>query len=197
MQLIDGKLLAERIKDKIASEILSFGGPRPGLAIVLIGERPDSALYVGRKEKQAFAVGIDTHVYRCDNDIKQEKLIEMIEFLNNDDTVNAILVQLPLPAGLDTDLIVNTIRPDKDVDGFTRVNLKKLMDGADDTAIIPPVYAVVLAMLESINVSLDGKEVALVANSDIFENNLVHSKVLFWNYLLNLPIDGFPLIAFQ
>ncbi len=172
MKLIDGKLLAEKIKDKIATEIIALGDRRPGLAIILIGERPDSTMYVGRKEKQALSVGIDTHVYRCDDDTSEEKLIEMIEFLNNDDTVDAILVQLPLPKGLDTDRVVNTIDPAKDVDGFTRINLEKLMSGADDTAILPPVYAVILAMLESINTPLTEKHVALLANSDIFEDNL-------------------------
>lgn len=173
MQLIDGKILAEKIKDTIAAEIHSLSGPRPGLAIILVGNRPDSALYVGRKEKQAKTVGIDTHVYRCEENISQTDLINMINFLNQDDAVDSILVQLPLPTGLDTDLIVNTISPEKDVDGFTKVNLNKLMsETTDDDAILPPVYAVILTMLQSINCSLFGKEVVLVANSDIFVDNL-------------------------
>jgi methylenetetrahydrofolate dehydrogenase (NADP+)/methenyltetrahydrofolate cyclohydrolase len=172
MKFIDGKTLAEKIKDTVAAEIHSFGGPRPGLAIILVGERTDSELYVNRKEKQAKTVGIDTHVYRMDSDISQEQMIKTIEFLNNDPSIDAILVQLPLPAHLDTDVIINTIQPDKDVDGFTRVNLDRLMGKKNETAIIPPVYAVILAMLQSINVSLLNKHVILIANSDIFVDNL-------------------------
>lgn len=172
MKLIDGKLLAEKIKDGIAAEILGFAGLRPGLAIILVGDRPDSMIYVGRKEKQAGTVGIDTHVYRCPENITQDELIATINFLNADENVDAILVQLPLPAGLDTDLVVNTIAPEKDVDGFTRQNLDLLMGASSETAILPPVYAVIIAMLQSIDCPLAAKHVVLVANSDIFEGNL-------------------------
>lgn len=172
MKLIDGKLLADKIKDGIAAEIHELDGPRPGLAIILVGERPDSTLYVSRKEKQAKSVGIDTHLYRCPATISQDELISTINFLNADDSIDAILVQLPLPAGLDTNTIVNTISPAKDVDGFTRTNLELLMNEDADTAILPPVYAVIIAMLQNINYDLDGKKIVLVANSDIFQDNL-------------------------
>jgi len=172
MKIIDGKILAEKIKDTIAKEIHALGGTRPGLAIILVGERPDSALYVNRKEKQALSVGIDTHVYRCDDDISEENLISMIDFLNKDEAVDAILVQLPLPAHLDTDRIVNTILPEKDVDGFTKKNLELLMSAKPAEAILPPVYAVIIAMLQSVDCDLMNKHVVLLANSDIFENNL-------------------------
>ena len=173
MKLIDGKALAEKIKDSIATEIHSFSGPRPGLAIILVGNRPDSTLYVNLKEKQAKAVGIDTHLYRCDDDIKQEDLISTIEFLNNDPSIDAILVQLPLPKELDTTVVVNTVKPEKDVDGFTQKNLEMLMSENKNTeAILPPVYAVIIAMLQSINFSLQDKQVVLIANSDIFAENL-------------------------
>ncbi len=172
MQLINGKILAEKIKNSIAAEIHSFNGPRPGLAIILIGEKPDSQLYVNRKEKQAKEVGIDTHVYRCDTDVSQEEIIKTIDFLNNDESVDAILVQLPLPSNFDTDLIINTIKPEKDVDGFTKINLNRLIGKNNEVGILPPVYAVILAMLESINVTLENKKVVLVANSDIFVENL-------------------------
>ncbi len=177
MKLIDGKALAEKIKTTIADEIHSLNGSRPGLAIILVGERPDSSLYVGLKEKQAKSVGIDTHLYRCDDDITQANLISTIEFLNNDPAIDAILVQLPLPTHLDTHAIINTINPAKDVDGFTKKNLELLMSESENqTAILPPVYAVIIAMLQSINFSLEGKQVTLLANSEIFADNL--SEVL-------------------
>lgn len=177
MKLIDGKALAEKIKATISKEIHTLNGPRPGLAIILVGDRADSSLYVGLKEKQAKTVGIDTHLYRCDDDITQANLISTIEFLNNDPAIDAILVQLPLPDHLDTHTIINTINPAKDVDGFTKKNLELLMSETENqTAILPPVYAVIIAMLQSINFSLENTQVALLANSEIFADNL--SEVL-------------------
>lgn len=172
MNLIDGRALAEKIKDGIAKEIYALNGPRPGLAIILIGERSDSQLYVRLKEKQSRAVGIDTHVYYCEADITQDKIIETINFLNKDDSVDAILVQLPLPSHLDTETIVNTISPEKDVDGFTKKNLEALMKNDMKSAVLPPVYAVILTILSSINQPLTDKKITLVANSDIFVGNL-------------------------
>ncbi len=172
MKLIDGRALAEKIKDSIALEIHSFKGPRPGLAIILVGERPDSKLYVSLKEKQAGTVGIDAHVYRCDEDMTQEDLLKTINFLNNDPEVDAILVQLPLPKHLDADTIVNAVNPDKDIDGFTKENMRRLMDKSNEAGFMPPVYAVILAMLASINFDLQNKKVSLGVNSDIFEDKL-------------------------
>jgi len=175
MKLIDGRALAEKIKDGIAKEIYNLNGPRPGLAIILIGERPDSQLYVRLKEKQSRAVGIDTHVYYCEDSITEDKVIETINFLNNDDSVDAILVQLPLPSHLHTEKIVNTIVSEKDVDGFTKKNLEALMRNDMKTALLPPVYAVILTILSSINQSLAEKKVTLIANSDIFVDNLAET----------------------
>lgn len=172
MKLIDGRALAEKIKDGIAQEIHALNGPRPGLAIILVGDRADSKLYVSLKEKQSRGVGIDTHVYHCDHDITEEQIIETIQFLNADPAVDAILVQLPLPKSLNTEKIINTITPDKDVDGFTKKNLEALMTNKENKAILPPVYAVILTMLSSINQSVEKKHVTLIANSDIFEENL-------------------------
>lgn len=172
MNVIDGRALAEAIKDKVAAEIHGFSGPRPGLAIILVGERPDSKLYVSMKEKQAKTVGIDTHLYVCDDDISEEELIKTIEFLNNDEAIDAILVQLPLPKQINTDKVVNTIRQDKDIDGFTKKN-RDLLFQASDNSFMPPVYGVIFSMLSSINFDINGKQAALIVNSDIFEDNLI------------------------
>lgn len=172
MNLIDGRVLAEKIKDKIALEISSLKGPRPGLAIILVGERPDSKLYVGLKEKQAGTVGIDAHVYRLAEDITQAELLKTINFLNIDPEVDAILVQLPLPKQLATETIVNAINPAKDIDGFTKENRQRLMSEKTAAGFMPPVYAVIIAMLQGINCDLNNKKVCLLINSDIFEDNL-------------------------
>ncbi len=178
-KIIDGKKLAEKIKDGIVKEILSFNKniyniTRPNLAIVLIGERPDSELYVKLKEAEAKKVGIDTHLYRCAENISELEILEMIKCLNDDETIDAILVQLPLPAGIDTDTIMLALDPRKDVDCFQPDNLEKLLKSCDYSGLIPPVFAVVLEMLASIDYDIKNKQVCIISNSDIFGKSLAH-----------------------
>jgi len=172
MEIINGKLLAEKIKHEVAQKIVKLGEKRPNLAIILIGEREDSKLYVSLKEKEAKKVGIDTHIYRCESDISEKEVLDTINFLNNDENIDAILVQLPLPEGLDTDKIIRCIDCNKDVDCFHPENLKDL----DCTKMLSPVYGTVIEMLDSIDYELENKSVCIIANSDIFGKNL--EKVL-------------------
>jgi len=176
VKIIDGSILAEKIKDKITQEIYALKGPRPNLAIILIGERADSQLYVDLKEKEAKKVGIDTYLYKCPQSITEQELLKIIKCLNDDETIDAILVQLPLPKNLATatDAIIKAINPTKDVDGFHPVNLAKLAKGCSADAVMPPVFAVVLEMLDSINCLLKDKKICLMVNSDIFGNNLAN-----------------------
>ena len=182
-KIIDGRILAEKIKDELVKEIIGErkgaeinNYPRPNLAIILIGEREDSSLYVGLKEKEAKKVGIDTHLYKCREDVSEKEVLDMINFLNNDETVDAILVQLPLPAHLNTDEIIGSINQGKDIDGFHPDNLKILLNSCDGGAIMPPVFAACLEILKSIDCDLKNKNVAIIANSDIFGKSL--AKVL-------------------
>lgn len=214
-QIIDGRALAEKIKDKVVKEIVEMGkqkqkaapkthecrcghgteehahehedseghkfaaflnAPRPNLAIVLVGNRKDSEIYVALKEREAKKVGIDTSLYRCPEEITEDELLGMINYLNNDGSIDAILVQLPLPGGLDEDRIIAAIDPEKDVDGFHPKNLESLFKSCDSEAIMPPVFDTVLEMLKSINCDLENKQVCIIANSDIFGNSL--AKVL-------------------
>jgi len=168
-QLIDGKKIAEKIKDSITQEIFKIG-KRPNLAIILVKGRSDSELYVKLKEKEAKKVGVDTHSYKMASNTSEEELLETINFLNNDETIDAILVQLPLPEGIDTDKIIKTIDPKKDVDGFHPENLEKLKKGNE--AIVPPVYGAVLEMLNDIACDLENKKVCILSNSKIFGDNL-------------------------
>ncbi|MFH1412560.1 MAG: bifunctional 5,10-methylenetetrahydrofolate dehydrogenase/5,10-methenyltetrahydrofolate cyclohydrolase [bacterium] len=172
MTIIDGKSLAEKIKDQIAKEIYNLRKPRPNLAIVLVGDREDSCLYVNLKEKQAKTIGIDTHLYKCEADISEKKLLQTINYLNKDKEINAILVQLPLPKHINTKKIIQAIDPNKDIDGFHSENLKHLCKQTDGFKIIPPVYGVILEILKSINYDLSNKQVCIIANADIFEENL-------------------------
>jgi len=183
MQIIDGRALAEKIKDGIVKDIAGgkkglelLNCARPNLAIVLVGHNKDSELYVSLKEKEARKVGIDTHVYRLDENISEKEILDTIGFLNNDETIDAILVQLPLPESIDTDKIIAAIKPEKDVDGFHPENLKILLATCDHAQAMPPVFDVVLEMLKSIKYDPSGEQVCVIANSDIFGKSL--AKVL-------------------
>jgi len=181
VKIIDGKNLAEKIKDEIVKEIVKLNGGRPenclirpNLAIVLIGEREDSRIYVARKEAEAKKVGIDTHLYKCGAEISEGELLEIIKCLNEDDSIDAILVQLPLPAKIDTDTIIMSVDSIKDVDGFHPDNLEQLLKNCDLNGLMPPVFAAVLEILKSIDCQIKDKQVCVVANSDIFGKSLAH-----------------------
>jgi methylenetetrahydrofolate dehydrogenase (NADP+)/methenyltetrahydrofolate cyclohydrolase len=172
MKIIDGKILAEKIKDKIVKEILELKGVRPNLAIILVGDKEDSKIYVKLKEEEAKKVGIDTHLYKFPDNITDRELLDVINFLNEDKMIDAILVQLPLPEQLDTDGIILAIDPKKDVDSFHPDNLEKIYSSKEKDIIIPPVFAVVLEALSSIGLKLSDKKICVIANSDIFGRSL-------------------------
>lgn len=176
-KIIDGKALAEKINDKTVREVVKLDR-RPNLAIILVGDNPDSSLYVGKKEKKAKEIGIDTHCYKCDEDIGQAKMLEMIDFFNKDDLIDAIMVQLPLPReqGYNTDEIIARIKPKKDVDRFHPSNIGPITTTCDFNMIMPPVFGVILEMLASIDCDLEGNKVTILANSEIFGGSL--AKVL-------------------
>lgn len=162
-KIIDGRAIAEKIKDNIAKEISMLKGPRPSLAIILVGNRPDSQLYVSLKEKEGVKVGVDTSLYKIEEDIDEDKILEMIDWLNKDDSVDGVLVQLPLPAKFNTNKIIQAIDPNKDVDGFHPQH---------PTYLASPVLASVRACLEEIKFNPKNKKACLLYNSKVFGNNL-------------------------
>ncbi len=174
MQLIDGKKIAKKISNNIIKEIRKMNNDstcpleRPNLAIILVGEREDSKLYVSMKEKEAKKVGIDTHLYKCPKDISEREIFEMIDCLNKDETIDAILVQLPLPDSYDTDGIIFAINSKKDVDRFHPNNIEVFLKTCNHNHIMPPLIASILAILEDINCDLKDREVCVISNSDIF-----------------------------
>lgn len=159
VQKIDGQAIAERIKDRVAKEIHQFNGPRPNLAIVLVGERADSKLYVSLKEREGEKVGVDTHLYRLALAASEKELLDVIDFLNKDELIDGILIQLPLPAKFNVDKIIAAIDPKKDADGF---------HPACPDFIVSPVLAAVAACLTEINFSPAGKTATILYNSEIF-----------------------------
>ena len=119
-QIIDGKAIAAEIRSELAKQVaeLAAQGKTPGLDVILVGEDPASKVYVRNKERTSKEIGINSTVHRLPEETAREELLGLIEKLNNDPTVHGILVQLPLPGHLDEEEVINTISPEKDVDGF-------------------------------------------------------------------------------
>lgn len=163
VKLIDGRAIAERVKDNIALTIHSFSGPRPNLAIILVGEREDSKIYVSLKQREGIKVGVDTHLYKLESETSETELLEVIEFLNKDESIDGILVQLPLPEKFNTNKIISAIDPMKDVDGFHPQHPEFVQS---------PVLASVSACLDNIEMSGEGKFACILYNSEVFGGGL-------------------------
>jgi len=175
-QIINGKKIADKIKNGIVKQIAKLSD-RPNLAIILVGERADSKLYVDLKQKEAKKCGIDTHLYKFNEDVDEEELLQSIDFINNDELIDSVLLQLPLPEKFNTDKIVNAIDVKKDVDGFHPENLKKINSNLPlltkervgvRSYITPPLAGVILEILQDINCDLQDKQIVILANSAIF-----------------------------
>lgn len=173
--IIDGKKIAEKIKNQITQEIFKLK-TRPNLAIILVGDREDSKLYVSLKEQEAKKVGIDIHLYKCAKNIQEKNILEIIHYLNYDKCIDAILVQLPLPDKFNTKKIIKVINPIKDVDRFHPDNLKILFQTCNHSHIMPPVFTSILEILKNIKYNLKNKQICILSNSDIFGKSL--AKVL-------------------
>lgn len=131
-QIIDGKAFAATVREKVAAHVArikSEAGITPGLAVVLVGEDPASQVYVRSKGKQTVEVGMNSYEHKLEADTSEADLLAVIDRLNNDPAVHGILVQLPLPDHLDSDLVINSIDPAKDVDGFHISNVGLLGTG--------------------------------------------------------------------
>jgi methylenetetrahydrofolate dehydrogenase (NADP+)/methenyltetrahydrofolate cyclohydrolase len=166
--LIDGGILAGRIKSDVARRVaaLASRGITPGLSVVLVGDDPASAVYVGSKERTCIELGMRGETIRQPASIAQQELVAIIDRLNADPAVHGILVQMPLPEHIDADAIVRRIRPDKDVDGFHPVNVGKLWIGERD-GFAPCTPAGVLYMLQAHGVTTSGAECVIVGRSNI------------------------------
>ncbi|MBP9802490.1 bifunctional 5,10-methylenetetrahydrofolate dehydrogenase/5,10-methenyltetrahydrofolate cyclohydrolase [Patescibacteria group bacterium] len=164
-QIIDGKKIAEDIKAEIAGDIFQ-NSYTPNLAVILIGSDEASRLYVSLKKEAAKIVGVEFHEYLMPDNIPQTEVLKAIDFLNKDESTDAILVQLPLPTGLDTDEIISHIDPKKDVDGFHPENIKKLLNNSTD--FIPGLPLGIIKLLESTKENLTNKKAVIIAKSEIF-----------------------------
>jgi methylenetetrahydrofolate dehydrogenase (NADP+) / methenyltetrahydrofolate cyclohydrolase len=165
--IIDGKAIAAKIRGEIAAEVkkLEVKGIKPGLAVVLVGEDPASTVYVRMKEKACQDVGIFSDEYKLHAETSEADLLALIDKLNNDPRIHGILVQLPLPGQIDTEKVLESISPAKDVDGFHPYNVGRLVVGKPLFRPCTP-YGV-MVMLKEAGVELAGKEVVVVGRSNI------------------------------
>jgi methylenetetrahydrofolate dehydrogenase (NADP+)/methenyltetrahydrofolate cyclohydrolase len=167
MQILDGKFLAAQIKAEIKSEvdnIIAQGKRAPHLVAVLVGSDPASQTYVKSKAKHAESIGIRSSEFILDESTSQSDLMELIEKLNKDNSVDGYIVQLPLPKHLDESKIIEAIDPSKDVDGFHPVNLG-LMVAGNSKAFIPATPFGIMEILKRYNIPTAGKKVAVIGRS--------------------------------
>lgn len=167
-RIIDGKEVASGVRQEVAEQVeeLADRGIRPCLAVVLVGDDPASAVYVRMKSQDCQEVGIETRDVHLPAETGQEDLLSLIEELNRDEGVHGILVQLPLPEGLDEQAVVGKIRPEKDVDGLHPVNAGLLAQG-DPRAFRPCTPAGVQVLLRHIGFDPEGRRAVIVGRSNL------------------------------
>ena len=177
-KIIHGTRLAEQVKVEVAAKVglLKARGITPGLSVVLVGDDPASAVYVGAKERTCNELGMHGETIRRPATITQEELLDIVDRLNADDRVHGILVQMPLPKHVNAEAVIRRIRPDKDVDGFHPINVGKLLIG-DKDGFAPCTPAGVLYMLKACNVPTSGAHCVIVGRSNIVGKPMVSLMV--------------------
>lgn len=167
-QIIDGKIVSASVKQSVADEcaaLLKKTGKKPGLAVIIVGDDPASRVYVNNKKKACELVGFLSREYALPAETTQEELTELVKKLNNDNEINGILCQLPLPKHLDEKSVIELIVPEKDVDAFHAANVGKIMIG--DYDFLPCTPAGVMEMLNYYNIEISGKECVVLGRSNI------------------------------
>ena len=167
-EIISGKIVSEKLRSELREEIVEYKnkyGIAPGLAVVMVGGDPASAVYVRNKHKACLDVGIESYQIEFPEDITEEELLKKIDELNADDKVNGILVQLPLPSGINEEKVIERISPDKDVDAFHPSNVGRIMIG--NYSFLPCTPAGIISLLDHYNVEIAGKRCTVVGRSNI------------------------------
>ena len=163
--ILDGKSLRNKLLENLKKEIDEFE-VKPSLAVILVGEDPASKIYVNNKRKTAESLGIVSTVITYPQDVSEDVLLAKINELNRDGSVNAILVQLPLPKHINKQNVIDAISPEKDVDCFTLENCGRLFTGLEP-AVYPCTPQGILFLLDEYNIDLDGKHVVVVGRSNL------------------------------
>jgi methylenetetrahydrofolate dehydrogenase (NADP+)/methenyltetrahydrofolate cyclohydrolase len=167
-QIINGKIISQQVRQNVAEEVekrTAKGLRVPGLAVILVGADPASQVYVGSKRRACEEVGFVSKSYDLKSDASQGTLLALIDELNENNTIDGILVQLPLPAHIDTTIVLERIRPDKDVDGFHPYNIGRLSQRIP--ALRPCTPKGIITLIESTGVSLHGLDAVVVGASNI------------------------------
>lgn len=163
--ILDGKMLRDKIFESLKAKLDKMQ-QKPTLAVILVGENPASQIYVRNKKKTAEKLGINSLSIEYPSDISEEELLNKIKELNSDEKVTAILVQLPLPAHINKNRIIDAILPQKDVDGLTPYNLGKLFSG-EEPYVYPCTPKGILLLLDEYNIKLEGKKIVVVGRSNL------------------------------
>lgn len=169
-ELIDGKTIAAEIRKNVGrsvEKLVKEGGPTPGLATVLVGENPASQTYIRMKQKASAEVGIESFGHELSADASQEEVEKLVAQLNDDPNVHGILVQLPLPAGLDEESVLKAISIEKDVDGFHPINIGRLAQKGRDPLFVPCTPAGCITLLKKAGAKLEGARAVVVGRSNI------------------------------
>jgi len=167
-KIIDGKEISAQIREKVkefGETLKQESGRTPGLAVVLVGENPASKVYVKNKIEKTKEVGFTSIEHRLNDDVSEEELLNVVKNLNEDDKVQGILVQLPLPKHINADKVLDTIKPVKDVDGFHAENVGKLWSGLNSLVPCTPLGCSIL--LKKLNPDLSGKKAIIIGRSNI------------------------------
>jgi methylenetetrahydrofolate dehydrogenase (NADP+)/methenyltetrahydrofolate cyclohydrolase len=173
-RIIDGKIIATELRGRVAEEVARVqreSGLTPGLAVVLVGSDPASQVYVRSKQTQTKAIGMASFEHVLPADVAQDHLLALIEELNRDASVDGILVQLPLPKSLDTETIIKTIDPAKDVDGLHPNNAGRLAGGLAALSPCTPLGCIILS--KSVHASLEGMNAIVIGRSNLVGRPLV------------------------
>ncbi|EAF4500346.1 bifunctional methylenetetrahydrofolate dehydrogenase/methenyltetrahydrofolate cyclohydrolase FolD [Listeria monocytogenes serotype 1/2b] len=166
-EIIDGKKLAKEIQEKVTREVAELvkEGKKPGLAVVLVGDNQASRTYVRNKQKRTEEAGMKSVLIELPENVTEEKLLSVVEELNEDKTIHGILVQLPLPEHISEEKVIDTISFDKDVDGFHPVNVGNLFIGKD--SFVPCTPAGIIELIKSTGTQIEGKRAVVIGRSNI------------------------------
>ncbi|MBC1394911.1 bifunctional methylenetetrahydrofolate dehydrogenase/methenyltetrahydrofolate cyclohydrolase FolD [Listeria welshimeri] len=166
-QIIDGKKLAKEIQERVTTEVAELAkiDKKPGLAVVLVGDNQASRTYVRNKQKRTEEAGMKSVLIELPETVSEEKLLEVVEELNSDDTIHGILVQLPLPKHISEEKVIDTISYDKDVDGFHPVNVGNLFIGKN--SFVPCTPAGIIELIKSTGTQIEGKRAVVIGRSNI------------------------------
>jgi methylenetetrahydrofolate dehydrogenase (NADP+)/methenyltetrahydrofolate cyclohydrolase len=174
-EIIDGKAVAEEVRREVAAEVAEWvaaGNDPPGLATVLVGDDPASDIYIRNKHKAAREIGIEPFDHRLPRDASEEDVLGLVDELNENDEIDAVLVQLPLPDGIDENQVIRAVAPIKDVDGFHPFNAGQLYLG--EPTHVPATPLGILALLDEYDVELEGAGAVVIGRSQIVGKPVAH-----------------------